>query len=313
MSDLVVMYRDVDRTPYLFVLRDRARTLGLNLEIVRNQRSPKSGATGEEWGELLEHEEIDFLAENYWGLQSYRLRGVPFVAVAGNTDRWTDMLFVGPGITRVEDLAGKRMAVRPTGPGAVFPNMWLEDLGMTMELVTIPEKQTGRWGHWKVVASGEFDACLMSEIYAEPALAAGLHEVPIAYYPFAGGNVSMTTTEHIAATKRDAVQALVDAMFLTNDAFRTDPATVQRIIRDEAAELLGEHFTLQPGFEKRFHEMLRDELAEIPVPTAAGINNAQRIRFSTNPELRALNPVLMWDLSFARAALAKRAPARTLL
>jgi hypothetical protein len=312
MSDLVVMYRDVDRTPYLFVLRDRARSLGLDLEIVRNQRSVKTGATGEEWGELLQHEEVDFLAENYWGLQSYRLRGVPFVAVAGNTDRWTDMLFARPGITRVADLEGKRMAVRPTGPGAVFPNMWLEDLKMTMELVTIPEKQTGRWGHWKVVASGEFDCCLMSEIYAEPALAAGLHEIPIDYYPFAGGNVSMTTTEHIAATKRDAVQALVDAMFLTNDAFHTDPATVQRIIRDETAELLGEHFTLEPGFEVRFHAMLRDELSELPVPTAAGIHNAQRIRFSTNPELRALNPVLMWDFSFARATLAKRAPAKTL-
>src|SRR5580700_6406289 len=122
MSKLVVMYRDVDRTPYLFVLRVRARSLGLDLEIVRNQRSVKTGATGEEWGELLQHEEIDFLAENYWGLQSYRLRGVPFVAVAGNTDRWTDMLFARPGITRVADLEGKRMAVRPTGPGAVFPN-----------------------------------------------------------------------------------------------------------------------------------------------------------------------------------------------
>lgn len=305
MSDLQVMYRDVDRTPYLFVLRDCARRIGLDLDIVRNVRSPKTGATGEEWGELLEHEEVDFLAENYWGLQSYRHRGVPFVTVAGNVNQWNEKLLVGPRITCLADLDGKRLAGRPTGPTAVFPTMWLSDLGMTMEQIVIPEKETGRWGHWKAVASGDYDACFMSSLYMEPALKAGLCELAFEQYPFAGGNVSLTTTEHIAATKRAAVQKLVDAMFEANRVFRTDPATVERIIADEAADLLAEHFTIGPGFAEWLYPLLREELAEYPVPPAAGVHNAHRIRFSTNPELRDFNPMLMWDLSFARASMAK--------
>ena len=312
MSNLQLMYRDVDRTPYLFVLRDCARKLGLELDIVRNVRSPKSGATGEEWGELLQNEEVDFLAENYWGLQSYRHRGVPFVALAGNVDEWNESLVVRPGISRIADLDGKRLAGRPTGPTAVFPMMWLGDLGMTMEQTVIPEAKTGRWGHWQAVASGECDACFMSSLYIEPALKAGLTELKIEPYPFAGGNVSLTTTEHIAATKTNAIQTLVDAMFMTNDVFRTDPTTVVRIIRDETLDLLKEHFTIDAGFAEWIYPLLRDELAATPVPPALGVYNAQRIRFSTNPELKEFNPMLMWDLSFARRSIAKRAQAKAL-
>ena len=312
MTDLQLMYRDVDRTPYLFVLRDCARKLGLELNIVRNVRSPKTGATGEEWGELLQNEEVDFLVENYWGLQSYRHRGVPFVTLAGNVDTWNENLVVRKDISRVQDLNGKRLAGRPTGPTAVFPTMWLGDLGMSMEQIVIPEKKTGRWGHWKAVADGECDACFMSSLYIEPALQAGLRKLPVEPYPFAGGNVSLTTTEHITAIKSNAIQTLVDAMFLANDVFRTDPASVVRIIRDEASDLLKEHFAVDAGFAEWLYPLLRDEIAETPVPAAAGIHNALRIRFSTNPELREFNPMLMWDLSFARKSMAKREQAKTL-
>lgn len=306
MSTLSVMYRDVDRTPYLFVLRECARKIGLAVEVLRNVRSPKTGATGEEWGELLEHEEVDFLAENYWGLQSYRLRGVPFVCVATNCSKWNEKLVVGPGIRTLDDLRGKRFAQRPTGPSAVFPAMWLSDVGIEMEIVEIPEKQTGRWGQWKVVASGEYAATFMSPLYMAPALQAGLRELPFQTYPFSGGNVALTTTEHVAARKREAVQKLVDAVFMTNQIFHTDRATVERIIRDEALELLSEHFTIDDGFAARMAPMLAEELSEVPVPTPLGVYNAQRIRFPTNPELRDFNPMLMWDLSFARDTLGRR-------
>ena len=306
MSALQVMYRDVDRTPYLFVLRECARKIGLDVKILRNVKSPKTGATGEEWGELLQHEEVDFLAENYWGLQSYRHRGVPFVCVATNCAKWNEKLVVGPRVKTLDDLRGKRFAGRPTGPSALFPTMWLADVGIEMEQVEIPEKQTGRWGHWKVVASGEFDACFMSSLYMEPALKAGLRVLDFGSYPFSGGNVALNTTENIAATKRDDVQKLVDAFFMANEVFQTDLATVERIIADEALELLSEHFTIDDGFAKRLAPQLAEELTLIPVPSAAGVNNAQRIRFSTNPELRDFNPMLMWDLSFARSTLARQ-------
>lgn len=309
MNSLRLMYRDVDRTPYLYVLRDCALQLGLQVELVRHLSSSITGAPNEDWAELLNREVVDFLVENYWGLQSYRQRGYPFVTVAANVDRFTDKLLVRPGVSRVEELRHTRLAVRPTGPSALFPSMWLEDNGLAgdVEEVVIPESETGRWGHWKAVASGICDACFMSPLYEGPARDAGLSEVPIDPYPFAGGNVTATTTEHIAASKQEAIQQLVDAMQMANDTFRTNPAAVVRVICEDAAPPLREHFTFDAGLPERFHRVLRDELAERPFPTAAGINNAHRIRFRTNPELRDFNPLLMWDFSFARRSPARRA------
>ena len=107
------------------------------------------------------------------------------------------------------------------------------------------------------------------------------------------------------------MQALVDAAFDANQLFRTDQTTALAIIEQECVDLLTEHFDL-PDRDSvvRLYELLRDEIAPDPVPTTAGILTAHRVGMKLSPDLAAYNPLLMWELSFARAAGRSRAERR---
>ena len=314
MDSLRLLYRDVDRTPYLFTLKACAERLGLKLELTRfdmmSLASP--GPTGLDWGELLLSGAVDAVGENYWGLQSYRAAGRPVLCLASNTSLWTEKLLVGPGIKSIGDLRGTRFALRSPGPQALLPKVWLADMGLasSVEVVTYPDQEVGRWGHWTKVASGECQACFLTNVYADRALAAGLTELPYTPYPFEGGNVTLTITEELAQRQPEAVQALVDAAFDATAAFKSDPETVLAIMRTQCAQLLAENFgELDDDRIRRLYEVLRDELSDSPLPTPEGIASARRIRLGTAPELEAYNPMIMWDLGYARRAIARRARA----
>ncbi|WP_432826468.1 ABC transporter substrate-binding protein [Dactylosporangium sp. CA-092794] len=314
MQPLSVTYRDVDRTPYLFTLRRCAEKLGLDLRIVRYDMSRlTAGPTGHDWGDLLLDGEIEVIAENYWGLQSYRARGLPLICVASTSSRWLEKLLVGPGIESLDDLRGRRFALRSPGPQALLPQLWARDagLGPSIEFVTYSDREFGRMGHWRKVVEGECDACFVTNLYADEALAAGLRELPYEPYPFEGGTVTLTTTEAVAAERADAVQALVDAAFDATELFRSDPQQVVDIMRSECRELLAEHFgELDDARLARLQEILRDELSDWPVPTPEGVSVARRIRLGSAPELERYHPMIMWDLGFARRAIDRRAARR---
>jgi hypothetical protein len=303
MTDTVtVLYRDPDRFPYLAVLARCAERRNLTVDLRRWAFGPTVTRTGEEWGDLLEREEIDVIAENYWGLQTYRARGVPFVTLLSAASIWTEQLLVDPSITDVGRLAGVRMAARGVGPQTLFPGLWLSDAGLAdkVEVTLYPEAETGRWGHWRRVADGTCQACFMAPLYAGPARAAGLVELPYEPYAFDGGNVTLTTTENLAAAKRTAIQALVDAAFDASALFDRAPEIVLRIIREDCVDQLSEHFPA-PDLP-HILEILRHELSPQPIPTAAGIATAHRMRLRQSPGLAGFNPLTMWDLSFARTA-----------
>jgi ABC-type nitrate/sulfonate/bicarbonate transport system substrate-binding protein len=299
MSTLKVLYRDVDRTPYLFTMRHFARQYGLELELIL-------ALPGEPWGERLEGEIVDVIAENYWGLQRLRAKGAPFVTVGSVVNTFTEKLLATGDIHSVTDLKGKKLAIRGVihTPQALIPRMWLQDIGMDkdVEVVPVPDEEVGRWGHWKWVADGRCQACFITNIYCDEPLAAGLHEVPYDEYYFEGMNVTLTTTEHLAATKHDDVQDLVNAAFDATRAFKSNDPLVLRIMREEAWEPLKEHLDVsdEPALQNLFG-MLRDELADAPVPKPEGVLNAHRV-IRDSDETRRFNPMLMWDLSFAREA-----------
>lgn len=306
MAELTVLYRDVDRAPYLYTLRHCARTYGLEIELRRvDPAVPKTGPSGAEWGRLLEHGDVDVIAENYWGLMTYAALGVPFLTVASTAHRWLELLLAAPEIGEVGTLSGRRFAVRDTGPQALFPGLWLADLGLDkdVEQVLVPQRETGRWGHWQRVADGDCAACFMSPLYAGPALAAGLTPLPHDGYDFEGAHVTLTTTEQVVAERRSAVQRLVDATFDASVLFRDDHGAAMDIIAGDCITLLAEHFDLPDmSSVERLYGLLREEVAVHPVPTAEGIRTAHRLRARTSPEMAGYNPLLMWDLSFAREA-----------
>jgi hypothetical protein len=303
VPSLRLLYRDADRIPYLLALRDAARTRGLDLELVRHRQVGK-----EDWGEALKRGEIDAIAENYWALVRYRAAGDPFITVASASHRLRENLLARPGIATVADLKGKRLAVRSTGPQGWFPQVFFRQAGFggDVTFVTIPEAETGRMGLWKAVVSGDCDACFVSTLYMDAPVAAGLHAIAFEPFAFEGGHIVPTTTEAFAAAHPDAVQALVDAMFDTCERFVTDDAYMLECVRrglDELREnlaLAGEpDIVLAAG-------RLREEIGPVPVPTLRGIQNALEIIVERFPELDGFNPLMMWDLSFARKALVRK-------
>ncbi len=313
MTTLNVLYRDVDRMPYLLTLRQCAARHGLELNYLR------SGPQYPGWADRLERGDVDVIAENYWGLQTFRAKGLPFVTVASVVSRMTEMLVADASVQTVADLRGKKLAVRGGGPQLFLPALWLADHGLMQDVqqVVIPDEEVGRWGHWQRVADGTCQACFMAFLYADQALAAGLHEVPTEPYYFEGMNVTLTTTERFIEERRADVQALVNAAFDANRVFKTEPDTVLPLMRGECRELLAEHLDVSTDARVvRLYEILRDELADEPVPTPDGVRNALRIirgepagrpqrgtqHYEDDVVPASFNPLLMWDLSFARAA-----------
>ncbi len=298
-----IRYRDVDRLPFLNGLRQSAKARGLDLEISRHKQ-----VSGEDWGEALRRGDVDALAENYWALQRYRAQGVPLVTVASAAHAWVELLLARPGIKSLADLRGKKLAVRLTGPQRSFPSALLAsaELAGDVEFAVYAESDTGRWGHWKKVVDGTCDACFMLPSYAEEAKAAGLIEVPYGSYAFDGAHIIPTTTESFIEHNREAVALLVEAMFDTCARVNADPAWF-RELTVESLEALREHFQLEDDAAiDRFCAFQQPEIAAVPMPTPEGLAHAYDVAVLQYPEMNGFNPLLMWDLSFARASYARR-------
>ena len=167
---------------------------------------------------------------------------------------------------------------------------------------TVSEDEVGRWGQWKKVVTGECHGTFVTNFYQDEPRAAGLKQMDPEPYGFIG-NVTLTTLENFATSRRDDVQKLVDAAFDASRVFKHDPAAAMEICMREPVKLL--KLDGRAAME-RLYDILREELSEQPIPTPEGIANTRRMALIRMPELKDFNPLAMWDLSFARAAL-KRA------
>jgi ABC-type nitrate/sulfonate/bicarbonate transport system substrate-binding protein len=297
MSKIRILYRDFDRAPYLFTLQATAKRLGLDVALTKAE-------LGGRFPEFLLEGATDFLAENYWQLQALRAKGQPLVSVATAVSTLNEKLFVHPSIRTPGDLRGKKLAIRGMGPSQLIPGLWLKDHGLADEVqaVTVSEDEVGRWGQWKKVVTGECHGTFVTNFYQDEPRAAGLKELDAEPYGFIG-NVTLTTTESFAASRREEVQKLVEAAFDASRLFKHDPAAALDICMREPVKLL--KLDGRAAME-RIYRILRDELSEQPIPTAEGIANTRRMALPRMPELADFNPLVMWDLSFARAALVKR-------
>lgn len=298
MSTIRILYRDYDRAPYLFTLQACAKRLGLDVALTKAE-------LGGRFPEFLLEGTTDFLAENYWQLQALRAKGQPLVSVATAVSNLNEKLFVHPSIAKVGDLRGKKLAIRGVGPSQLIPGLWLKDHGLADEVgqVTVSEDEVGRWGQWKKVVTGECYGTFVTNFYQDEPRAGGLEELPTEPYGFIG-NVTLTTLESFASARRDDVQTLVEAAFDASRLFKHDPAGAMEICMGEPVKLL--KLDGRAAME-RLYGILRDELSEQPIPTAEGIANTRRMALLRMPELGDFNPLVMWDLSFARAAAKARA------
>jgi hypothetical protein len=116
------------------------------------------------------------------------------------------------------------------------------------------------------------------------------------------GNVTLTTSRRVVDERRDEIEALVRAAFDATALFKHDPAGTLEVMRREPMELM--HIQSEQALQ-RTYEILSEELSTTPVPSIEGIRNTYRMVLSRSPELGDLNPLLMWDLSFASKVTAE--------
>ena len=298
MSTIRILYRDYDRAPYLYTLQATAKRLGLDIVLTKAE-------LGGRFPEFLLEGATEVLAENYWQLQALRAKGQPLVSVATAVSTLNERLFVHPSIRSIADLKGKKLAIRGVGPSQLIPGLWLKDQGLAgaVETVTVSEDEVGRWGQWKKVVTGECHGTFVTNFYQDEPRQAGLKELDTEPYGFIG-NVTLTMLESFAAARRDDVLKLVEAAFDASRLFKHDPAAAMEVCMGEPAKLL--KLDGRAAME-RVYQILRGELSEQPIPTAEGIANTRRMALLRMPELADFNPLVMWDLSFARAALKTRA------
>ncbi len=133
-----------------------------------------------------------------------------------------------------------------------------------------------------------------------------MRELPYPEWPFGGGHVCPTITEDVAARRDEDVQILVSAMF---DACRDLSNAPNGLLpyTEKCLDDLRKYSPLASDAEiVRLNERLAGEIAPFPVPTAEGIVNALAVVTTRFPELLEYDPLIVWDLSFARQLMRER-------
>ena len=291
MLQLSLAYRDDDRTPVIFAIREIAtRHYALDVNIVRIK-------DGDEYEAALFNGAADIIIEHLEYLYEGAAKGKKVTFLCAPSKGGGLDLVVRPSVQSVEELRGKTIAVRSHGqPHAV--TLWLRMLGLEKAVTTVivPDKDVGRWGQWKKVVSGECVATFMSPLYLPEALTAGLKVLAVPDIPIVGQFAQACLAEF--ARKNDAVmraymQAVLHALvWLT---YRPDEA-----LATLAAELkVSFNITDASELKRRFDAVVTG-LKVRPYPTPQAITNTYEIAVIEYPDAKGLNPLSLWDLHWVK-------------
>jgi ABC-type nitrate/sulfonate/bicarbonate transport system substrate-binding protein len=291
MRSLKLAYRDDDRTPVIFCIKEMARRhYDLEVEVVQI-------VGGKEYEAALFNGSGDVIIEHLEYLYAEAAKGKK-IAMFCAPSKGGALELVAPGrVSCLEDLRGGTLAVRSSGqPHAV--TLWLKMVGLEREVRTliVADGEVGRWGQWKKVASGECIATFISPLYLSPALRAGLKVLPAPHVPvighFAQACLSRFAREN-SGLLRDYVKAVIHALCWMT------------LSRDEALEVVSkepmERMKIKETKElKRQFDSIVRGLKTRPCPTLEAVANTFEIATLEYPGAKGLNPLSVWDLHWVK-------------
>ena len=291
MQQLTLAYRDDDRAPVIFAIREMAkRHYDLDVNIVRI----KGGAAYEA---ALFNGATDIIIEHLEFLYDEAAKGKKVIFLCAPSRGGGLDLVVRPNVLSVEELRGKAMAVRSQGqPHAV--TLWLRMLGLEPDVATVivPDKEVGRWGQWRKVVSGECAATFMSPLYLPEALTAGLKVLDVPAIPIVGHFAQACLAEF--ARKNDAVMsAYVKAVVHALVWLRHRPAEALAALGRELK--VGMEIADDGALQRRFDAVVAG-LKIRPYPTPQALANTYEIAVIEYPEAKGLNPLALWDLHWVK-------------
>ena len=303
MSLIRMLWRDADRLPYLYTVRRAAAAYGTEIVLERPE--------GREYAELLFDGRGEVLAENYWNQQLNRAKGMPLVSIAAAVNSINERLYVRPGVTRLDELRGRRIAVRDARPTNLIDPLWLRRAGLTeFEVVLVPDAEAGRWAPWKRVVAGDCDAAIVTNLFSDAAVEASLEPLDIGTFGFLGGVVYTTSVELLDSRATD-MENLVRAAFDAARLFKEDKQAVLDVMTSIPDGLMKTPGATVATPEERetVYGHLAGELADPPVPTPHAIANFYDMAIEEHPELAGYNPLQMWDLRIASRIIDERSSA----
>jgi ABC-type nitrate/sulfonate/bicarbonate transport system substrate-binding protein len=291
METLRLAYRDVDRLPVIFAIRETAkRYYDLEVLVVRIHNEPAFEAALFDGSADVLIEHLEFLYEK--GMQGEKITMFCAPSKGGGLH-----LVVPQHIHAVEDFRGKTMAVRTSGqPYAV--TLWLRMLGLLNDVatVTVPDEEVGRWGQWKKVASGECVATFMSPLYLPAARAAGLKVLPVPEIPIVG-QFAQACLSRFARSHPEAMRRHVKAVVHALAWLIKQPAQAYAQLQPELAPLMN----VGDGDElKRRFDAVVNGIKLKPYPTAEAVANTFEIATMEYTGAQGLNPLSLWDLHWVK-------------
>lgn len=293
MDTVRLAYRDTDRTPVIYCIRETAaRHYDLNVEILRiHETAAYESAIFDGSADMIcEHQEYLFeeVAQN-------GRKATMFLAPIRETD---GPLVVAPQIRVLDDLRGKKIAVRTSGrPYSIALRLRAMGIGDGVELVPVSDAEVGRWRQWTKVTDGQCAATFVSCLYLPPALEAGLRLFPAPPFDIVGQYAHACTTQY-ARSHDDVMQRYVRAAVHGIALMKLRPQEALEIVSGEPAKLM--KLDQNPAELKRQFDCIVEPLQLKPFPTPAGIANSYDIGCNEWPGGAGINPMTLWDLHWLK-------------
>jgi hypothetical protein len=290
MRTVRLAYRDQDRTPVIFCIKEMARRhydVDVEVLLIKGTKEYEAALFNDACDVIIEHLEYLYPA----AAQGKKVT----LFCAPSLGRGLELV-VPREIDNVEALRGKSLAVRASGrPHSLV--LWLRMMGLEkdVQISMVHDDEVGRWGQWKKVMSGECIATFMSELYLPDALASGLKVLPVSDLPVVAHYAQACLTKFARAESqllRDYVKAVIHAVCL------------MILRKDEALEIVAQEpmrrmkITDPSELERQFDSIVK-ALQLKPYPTTQAIANTFEIA-TAEFGAAALNPLTLWDLHWVK-------------
>jgi hypothetical protein len=290
MLTVRLAYRDEDRTPVIFCIKEMARRhYNVDVEVLRIKGT-------KEYEAALFNDACDVIIEHLEYLYPAAARENKITMFCAPSLGRGLELVVGDNIQTVEAFRGKTLAVRTSGrPHSLV--LWLRMMGLEkdVKILMVHDDEVGRWGQWKKVLSGECVATFMSPLYLPNALAAGLRVLPVPDLPVVAHYAQACLSE-FARESTDLLKAYVKAVIHAICLMILRKEEALEIVAQEPMRRMG--LTDRPELERQFDSMVKG-LQLKPYPTPQAIANTFEIAVA---EFGAadVNPLTLWDLHWVR-------------
>jgi ABC-type nitrate/sulfonate/bicarbonate transport system substrate-binding protein len=287
-----IAYRDADRTPLLYLLRDTAqRHEDLEIELIQ----VKSGA---EYESRFLAGELEIICEHLRFLFPARLAGHPVRCLAACQNHSSDVLLARDGIPSLFDLRGRTIAIRGTESSRISSEYWLRhlDLADHVQTLIVDDAQIGRWQQWRMVTAGDADAVICSPLYQAAAITAGLHVLDAPPLPEIG-SLFFAALAPFVESHHDSLRRLMRALYRALFVIHHDRDAALDVMAREPARLMG--LSATTDIELRLDE-IRAGLDERPIPRLAALTTTFAMLNESYASLANLEPMLLWDLRYVQ-------------